>query len=193
MQGAQSAIPKELIYEMVNGHPIYYKGFRDYLAGTKTLGQIMGSSKFQSFLAAELVFLIRTLLGNRFFVFSNEIGLQFSKKSWRAADIAVIQKSKLIKLDHKYLDLPPDFVIEIDTKADLKEIQNPLGYYQEKTQELLNFGVKKIVWIFTDTQKIMIAEANQKSWQILDWDQEVALFEGLSVHIQALIDESGLS
>ncbi|GJM36149.1 MAG: hypothetical protein DHS20C18_51500 [Saprospiraceae bacterium] len=192
MNSALQKIPDSLVYEMVNGKPIYYRGYKEYLNGTKQLEQLIGSSKFQSFLAAELIFLFKSFLGKDYYLFSNELGLQFSKNSWRAADIAIIKKSKVKRLDSKYLSVPPEYVIEIDTKADLGEISNPLGYYQEKTQELLKFGVNKIIWIFTDTEKIMIAQKGSKKWEILDWDQEIEFLEGLKVNIHQLLVDNGL-
>ncbi len=193
MKSAIQKIPESLIYEMVKGKPIYYKGYKEYLKGNKQLEQLMGSSKLQSFLATELIFLIRSFLGVNYFVFSNEIGLQFSKKSWRAADIAVIKKKDIEKMDSKYLGVPPEYVIEIDTKADLSEISNPLGYYQEKTQELLKFGVKKIIWVFTDTQKVMIAKKESKKWEIFDWDQEIEFIDNLKINIQQILIENKLA
>ncbi len=192
MKSSAQKIPESLIYEMVQGKPIYYKGYKDYLKGEKQLEQLMGSSKFQAFLVTELIFLIRTFLGNDYFIFSNEIGLQFSKNSWRAADIAIIKKSESEKIDDKYLSTPPEYVIEIDTKADLKEIENPLGYYQEKTEDLIKFGVKKVIWIFTDTQKIMIAEKGNKKWEIMDWDQDVEFVKGLIINIKQILIENNL-
>ena len=192
MESAVQEIPKSLIYEMVQGKPIYYKGYKDYLKGKKQLEQLMGSSKFQSFLVTELIFLIRTFLGKDYFIFSNEIGLQFSKNSWRAADIAVIRKSESEEINDKYLSTPPEYVIEIDTKADLKEIENPLGYYQEKTEDLIKFGVKKVIWIFTDTKKIMVAEKDSKKWEIIDWDQDVEFIEGLNINIQQILIDNNL-
>lgn len=192
MKSAVQKIPESLIYEMVQGKPIYYKGYKDYLKGEKQLEQLMGSSKLQAFLVTELIFLIKTFLGKDYFIFSNEIGLQFSKNSWRVADIAIIKKSESEAIDDKYLSTPPEYVIEIDTKADLKEIENPLGYYQEKTEDLIKFGVKKVIWIFTDTQKILIAEKGRKKWEIMDWDQDVEFMEGLSINIQKILIENNL-
>lgn len=61
-------------------------------------------------------------LGKNYLVLTNEIGLQFKEKGWRAADIAIIETEKLkgIKRTIKYLSLPPKVVIEIDTKAEMK-------------------------------------------------------------------------
>lgn len=192
MSIAVQNIPEVLIYEMIDGQPIYYRGYKEYLKGTKQLSELMGSSKFQSFLATELIFLIRSFLGRDYFVFSNELGLQFSKKSWRAADIAVIKKREIKEMDNKYLSVPPEYVIEIDTKADLSEITNALGYYQEKTGELLEFGVRKIIWIFTDTEKIMVAEKGSKKWEIFDWDQEIEFIDNLHINIHQLLVDNKL-
>ncbi|WP_283400673.1 hypothetical protein [Desulfurobacterium pacificum] len=40
-------IPKELIYEMRYGKPIYYRDCDKVLSGEKTLEEVMGSSKLQ--------------------------------------------------------------------------------------------------------------------------------------------------
>ena len=179
-------VPEVLIYEMINGNPIYYKNYRDYLLGTKQIDEITGSSKLQSVIIAELIFLLRSFLGDDYLLFTNELGLQFSKDSWRAADIAAIKKDKVKLLDDKYLEVPPEVVIEIDTKAELKGINNPLGYYQEKTDELLEFGVHKVVWIFTQTEKVMLAQKGQ-SWLTLNWDEDIEIVNGLSLNIAEIV------
>lgn len=188
MKGAVQKIPENLIYEMVKGKPIYYKGYRDYLKGKKQIEEIMGSSKLQSLIIAELIFILRTFLGDDYLLFTNEIGLQFSKKSWRAADIAVIKSNKVKDLDNKYLEVAPEIVIEIDTKAELHEIEKPLGYYQEKTDELIKFGVEKVIWIFTDTKKVMIAEKN-KSWMINDWSDKIEVKKGLFIDLDKILNK----
>ena len=86
----------------------------------------------------------------------------------------------------KYLNFAPEVVIEIDTKAELKEIRNPLSYYQEKTDELLNFGVAKVIWIFTETKKVMVAQQNEK-WETSNWDREIHIIDDLSVIISELL------
>ncbi len=41
-------VPKELIYEMRHGSPIYYKDYDKVLTGEKKLDEVMGSSKIQA-------------------------------------------------------------------------------------------------------------------------------------------------
>lgn len=190
MSTAIQKVPEVLVYEMVNGNPIYYKGYRAYLDGTKQIEEIMGSSYLQALIGTELIILLSQLLDmDKYRIMSNEIGLRFSKGSWRAADLVIYEKSKLkgVPIENKYLEIAPEVVIEIDTKANLEEISNPLGYYQEKTAQLLNFGVKKVIWIFSDTQRVMIAEG-QEDWTITSWKKNVLVMENVSVNIQEIID-----
>ena len=47
---------------------------------------------------------------------------------------------------------------------------------------MLAFGVKKVVWIYTDLQSVLIAEED-KDWQILNWDKKIILFKDLEINI----------
>ena len=75
-------IPKTLIYEEVNGVPIFYKGYKDYLSGQVELEEIMGSSKIQSFLVVELIFFLKMHFAEMYYVLANALGLQFGKNSF---------------------------------------------------------------------------------------------------------------
>ncbi|MEM6800523.1 MAG: Uma2 family endonuclease [Bacteroidota bacterium] len=185
-------IPQALIYEMVDGKPIYYRDYQEYLSGDKEIEEIMGSSYLQSLIITELVILLSKLLDSeQLRILANEIGIQFSKKSWRSADIAIYEKAKISQIapTNKYLKIPPKIVFEVDTKAHLKDLDNPFGYFQEKTGQLLNFGVEKVIWIFTETQKVMLAEKN-KDWVISDWMKSFQLEEHIEINISQLIGEA---
>ena len=189
MKNTAQPIPECLIYEMTEGKPIYYKGYKEYLKGGKQLEELMGSSYLQSLIITQLVFLLMSGLSKKYLVLTNEIGLQFKDKGWRAADIAIMETKKLkgIKRSNKYLSIVPKIVIEIDTKAELEEVKDSLGYFHKKTDELLDFGVEKVIWIFTDSEKTMIAEKN-KDWQVLSWSKDVHIIDGLNVNLQKLIE-----
>lgn len=36
-------------------------------------------------------------------------------------------------------------------------MENPYGYYQKNIDQLLDFGIEKISWIFSETEKVMMA------------------------------------
>ena len=187
---AKEISPDNLIYEMLDGEPIYYKGYRDCLDGEKQPEEIIGSGYIQSLIITKLVFFLMSNLEERYLVLTNEVGIQFGEKSWRAADIAIMEKANLknVDLGNKYLKVAPKIVIEIDTKAEIEEVQSSYGYFHLKTDELLNFGVERLIWIFTDSRKIMVAEKN-KDWQIMDWSKDVPILGDLFVNIARLIEE----
>lgn len=192
MESAVKAIPEVLVYEMVDGKPIYYKGYKDYLSGDKQIDELMGSSYLQALIGTQLIILLSRLIDlKKYQLISNEVGLKFGKQSWRAADLAIYERKTLkdIPKVNKYLEVPPEIVIDIGAKADLEDTQNPLGYYHEKTGQLLNFGVDKVIWIFTDTRKIMIARQGE-DWQITEWNKNISIMEGIEVNIVRIIDES---
>ncbi|MEO0338372.1 MAG: Uma2 family endonuclease [Bacteroidota bacterium] len=181
-------IPTTLIYEMEGDTPIYYKGYHAYLNNEKSIEELMGSSYLQSLIISKLVYILTHHLGIDFTVLTNEVGIKFKEKGWRAADIAVFDKKSLVgvPLDNKYINIPPQLVIEIDTKADFQELNDPFQYYHNKTEELLSFGVEKVIWIFTDSKKIMVAEPN-KTWTIQGWDKPLYIIQDLSLTIEEII------
>ncbi len=188
----KKTIPDVLIYEMADGKPIYYNGYQEVMRGKKYAEEIMGSSFLQSLIISRLIRLLLTCLPEVYKVLTNELGLQFSKKHWRAADIAIYHKEQLrnIPLQNKYLAVSPKIVFEIDTKADIEQFTTPLDYYYAKTDELLAFGVEKVIWIFTGAKKIMLAEP-KKDWVVTNWDHDIHVIDDISVNISQIIVEQG--
>ena len=82
----------------------------------------------------------------------------------------------------------PKVVIEVDTKASIKDLKEPTTYFHTKTDQLLDFGVEKVIWIFTDSQKIMIA-GQHKNWEIQSWDLDLEVLEGIVVNVGGLVEE----
>ena len=185
-------VPKELIYELINGSPIYYKGYEKVLSGQTTLEGIMGSSDLQAWIILTIVeFLILNLDRKKYKVLSNEVGYIPKSRTRYSLDIAIVDRNKIKKLTGKYLKVPPEVVIEIDTKADLSKFENPQDYFHRKTQDLLDSGVKKIIWIFTKEKKLWVAE-NGKRWLITDWDDEVNLLDDIKLNLKALLDKENV-
>ncbi len=191
MKNIVENIPKSLIYEMVDGKPIYYKGYRDFLLGNNKSGEPMGSSLLQSMIITRLVILLHQHLEAKYYILTNELGLQFSKGNWRAADIAIYEKSQIdiSQITNKCTNIPPKIVIEIDTKAEIEEVKDTFTYYNRKTDQLLAFGVEKVIWIFTDTEKVMIATKDQ-NWTLLNWNKEIKIINGLGLKINEIANIS---
>jgi Uma2 family endonuclease len=185
----QEQLLKALIYEIDNDNPIYYKGYKEVLNHTKNIEECMGSSYLQVYIISILLKHLYLELPKDYQIFTNEIGLKIGKNKHRANDIAIYKKDDLtkIKLNNKYLEIPPKIAIEIDTKAELENISS-MDYISQKTDDLLNFGVEKVIWVFTGIEKIMQAEKN-KTWFIQSWNTKIEVFDGITFNIQNLIDK----
>lgn len=188
MKTKSKIIPDHLVYEVYQGKPIHYRQYKSVVSGKKSFDQIMGSSYIQSLIISNLFFLLKSKLSSDFIPLTSEVGLNIDKKSRRAADIAIFEKASLKDLKHpnKYLDIPPKYVVEVDIKASNDDIEDATSYYHKKTDELLDFGVETVVWIFTESQKIMIAQQGSSDWKIINWDTSFSAIEGIRVHLKEL-------
>ncbi len=179
----------QLVYEM-DEKPIYYAGYRDVLNGLKEPEAIMGASYLQSYLI-EIIqeFLFAHPLRKRFRILASEVGVQIGKKRWRSCDIALYDKARLknVPLLNKYMPIAPDYVIEIDTKADLTTYQYQHEYFIKKTRELHEFGVKKVIWIFTENIPVIWESESADTIIIRDgWDHDVTITEGMTFNLATL-------
>lgn len=182
-------VPKELIYEMRYGKPIYYRDYDKVLEGEKTLEEVMGSSKLQVFIISVILdFLFKTLNSKNYIIATNEAGFQWAPRTWRNLDIAIFDGKKLLEegINNKYAKTPPEIVIEIDTKADLRKYGDFMNYQREKTQDLLDAGVKKVIWYTTFDKKVMVAEKD-KPWIITDWNYEVEIVDNLKLNLGEIL------
>jgi Uma2 family endonuclease len=186
-------LQSQLIYEM-DDKPIYYAGYRDVLTGSKELDEIMGASYLQSYLI-EIIqeFLFTHPLRKRFRILASELGIQIDKKKWRSCDIALYEKTRLqgVPFTNKYMSVAPDYVIEIDTKADLSQYQYQHEYFVKKTRQLHEFGVKKVIWIFTENIPVIWESDSADTIIIRDgWNHDVTITEGLTFNLATLYAES---
>lgn len=183
----------QLIYEMdASGKPLYYKGYREVLKGIVEPEAIMGASSLQSFLVDLFVTFLKLHPDRkRFKHFYNEFGVQITRKKWRACDIAIYHRERLkgFVYSNKYMNLPPDYVIEIDTKADLDKYKNQQAYFIEKTRQLHEFGVKKVIWIFTENaQVIWESNAGEPITIHQSWDVDLSLTDEVTFNLARLIE-----
>ncbi|MBC8112474.1 MAG: hypothetical protein H7Y04_15595 [Verrucomicrobia bacterium] len=110
-----------------------------------------------------------------------------AKGETNACNIAIYEKIQLKNqvFNDKYTSVPPKIVIEIDTKADL-EGTDPENYYFQKTQQLLDFGVEKVIWISTKPRKIMTATQNEP-WVTTNWIAAIEIMHGISFNLLEIV------
>jgi hypothetical protein len=167
-------IPSYLIYEMDDGKPIYYKA-------------IMADSTLQAWLKSELCALLKIFLPAGYITTVGEQGLQLGKLKWRAADVAIFKKENFALSNH-YSSKAPEIAIEIDTKADLDSPGASIDYFDRKNRQLLEFGVKKIIWIFTEVQAIKVLVPGEDV-QHFEWEEDITVMEGVQFNLRKIMDQ----
>ena len=76
----RKALLKALIYEKVNGKPIYYRDYKKVLKGELPPEAVMGSSGLQALIIRLIVeFLLKTLDLSRYEILFNELGFLYKK------------------------------------------------------------------------------------------------------------------
>ncbi|MCU0352925.1 MAG: Uma2 family endonuclease [Cytophagales bacterium] len=187
-------VPESLVYEIMDGEPLYYRGYKEVLSGKKTLEEIMGSSTLQSVLIQYLNrILFKQLDEKLYWIFSSESGVHINHRNNLSHDVAVYEKKVLSpdKISANYADVPCKIGFEIDIKADLSNPKH-YDYVNGKTQKLLDFGVEKVIWIFTETQKVMIAPKEQ-DWLVVDWNKDVEVTDGIVFNIEKYLKKEGIT
>jgi hypothetical protein len=185
-------IPNVLIHEIIDGKPLYRKGYRDVLAKTKTVEDIMGSSSLQAFLITYLTIWIgKQIDEDKYHILTNEAGLHLDKKNNLAGDLLIFDSQKLTigKINKNYADVAPKISIEVDIDIALDEISEH-SYMTIKTKKLLDFGAEKVIWFLTESRKVMIATPDG-DWQMRDWNKDVEILDGINCNVGRYLKEKG--
>ncbi len=161
---------ESLVYEVLDGRPLYYRGYEDVLAGKKSPEEIIGLSSLQWVLASYfMAIMIRQLDAKKYWFASNEAGVHIDHRNNLSHDVAIYDKQVLTpnKINTKYVDVPAKVAIEIDVKANTSKVAD-FNYVNRKTKKLLDFGSDKVIWIFTRSQQVMVAERDADAWLTMD-------------------------
>jgi Uma2 family endonuclease len=185
-------IPPYLIYEIMDGKPIYHKGYRDVVNGLKTFEEIMGASSLQSLIVAYLVIEIgKSINEDLYSILTNESGLHLDKKNNLSGDVLIFDNKILPieAIDKHYASVPPKIAIEVDIDADTTEFTAD-EYIHKKTQKLFDFGVEKVIWVMTQTKKVLLATPNE-DWLIVDWQKDIVVLDGIKINVGQYLKKKG--
>jgi Uma2 family endonuclease len=186
-------VPEYLVKEVLNGIPIYYKGYKAVLRKEKTLEDIMGASGLQSFILRYFSYLlIRQLDENQYYIFTGETGMHLDTNNNLSGDVMVYDHHKLpmSKIDTHYLNLPPKIDIEIDVNIDTTDFTEQTYTYQ-KTDRLLAWGVEKVIWVLSASKKVIVAEQG-KDWLLIDWSKDIEIIDGIKFNVSQYLEKSGV-
>jgi Uma2 family endonuclease len=172
----------------LRGKSLYYRGYKDVLNGTKQIEEIMGCSSLQSLIISIIDFFIKSNINRKlYWVASNEAGIHLGHKNNLSTDLGIFLKEKVTPND-KYFDVAPEIAVEVDVRI---ETERDLDYIFEKSEEMIKFGTKKILWIITRQKKIFVISPNETT-QVLDYHQDIELMENIRLNLGQLLDEEEL-
>ncbi len=186
-------VPEFLVKEMLNGLPIYYKGYKSVLKNEKKIEDIMGASGLQVFIVRYFIRLLDRMLNEHlYYVLSGEGGIHIDKNNNVSGDVLIFDKKNLnpAMIDTHYLNIPPLINIEIDVQIDNGNFTD-WEYIETKTKNLLAFGVQKVVWILTKTKQVIVSEP-EKDWLIIDWTKDVEIMDGVFFNVPKYLESEGV-
>ncbi|MFZ3088987.1 MAG: Uma2 family endonuclease [Nitrospirota bacterium] len=122
-------------------------------------------------------------LKDKGYVAVGEIGVLIKRKPFRlrAADVVYISKEKSPERPKGILEIPPDLIIEIISES------NTAWEITDKVKDYLSIGVERIILIDPLTQTVSLYQKGKKEAIIYNFEEEVALLEGLSVKMKELL------
>jgi len=186
-------IPASFVYEVMDGKPIYYKGYREALEQGKTAEEIIGSSTLQGIIIEYILrLLFRNLDEKKYHILTNEQGLHLNKRNNLSADIAIYAKADFsaAQANKRYASIAPKVQIEVDVSAEITGALTETSYINHKTDKLFQFGVEKVIWVLSDSKKIIVAVPND-NWQIIDWHKDIEVLDGLFFCVGKYLQEEG--
>lgn len=184
-------IPDDLIWEVLDGKPLYRRGYMDVVRKLKTRDEIMGTSSYQSLITTYLTKILARQLDDDLYDFLiSEPGVHLKYKDNVSNDIAIFNRLSANQITKKYADYAPKIVIEIDIDID-PTCMDDLEYLDKKTKKMLAFGVEKVIWILTNNREVIVATPNV-AWLTLDWNNTVEIIEGITFNIYNYLVERGV-
>ena len=189
----KETVPDYLIRDEIDGEFFYYAGYQDVLDGKKTPEEIMGSSGLQSWIVSYFMKLFFTQIGEeQYYAFTNEVGNHLGKKNNLGLDFALFDKKMLTpdKITTRYVDVPPVLVVEVDVRIDTNNLVE-MDFVHKKTKKLLEKGTAKVLWIFTRSQRVLIATPGQ-DWLNVDWNRDIELLDGHNFNIGKALKAAGI-
>lgn len=184
-------IPKILIYEEFDGHPIYRKGYRDVMLGLKTIEEIiLDTNSLQFSVNFEFhKYLSQQLLDN-YVIGSGWLSLNHLNVTNFQTDLSIYKNGRL-KNGIQYFETPPNVFIEIDLKIDKSDyFVSEVEYFNKKTEKLLQWGVEKVIWVFSSSRRVLIADNLQK-WEFNSWDIPFNVIDDIEINVWELLLKNG--
>jgi hypothetical protein len=188
-----ATIPASLIFEELDGRPLYRKGYKKVLENNLSPEEVMGCSFLQGLIVRIIsTYFAQMLQRNGYWVLTNEPGLHVSHGNNLTNDVAVFDKALIKNVFSKnYPDVPPKIAIEVDVKIEAGQFPSPEDYFFRKSEKMIGFGTERVIWVLTESRKIMVMDGSRK-WTVYEWDEMVPVFDQYQFCLNDLLKEEGV-
>ena len=93
----------------------------------------------------------------------------------------------------KTQEIPSYLIYEMDDGKPIyykgyKEVLAGTKDFDRKNRQLFEFGVKKIIWIFTEVQMIKVLVPGE-DMQHFEWEEDIIVMEGVLFNLQKIMDQ----
>ena len=192
-QPTTQTIPPALIYEVLNGRPLYYRGYTEVIEKNLNPEHVMGSGSLQSLIVSLIhAFIMNNRDKKKYMPFTNEAGVHIELNDNLSCDVAIYEKGTF-DITTKYFDVPPKIVIEVDIKIDLSEFHGQeYDYVAEKTQRLFDFSVEQVFWVFSKSRRVLVCLPGQ-DWIFTDWSNDISVMDDCVLNVKRLLDEEEIA
>ncbi len=132
---------------------------------------------------ASLVYFLKQRAKKKAHVVCGEVAFLLKRDplTLRGIDIAYISKEKLQKLPEGAIETPPDLVIEILSPS------NTYTEMEEKVQELLDFGVERVLLVDPRLRKAFLHKKGIV--EVYSFDEEFELLSELKIKLSEVLEE----
>lgn len=184
----EQEVPAALIRDVIDGRACLYKGWKEHIAGSRTIEECRARSVLQSYIFSLLnIFLFKNLDLKLYRILGDEVGLYLEKGTILSLSKAVFSEKRLSKegISHDYIKTVPEVVFEVDVNINA---QSEMNFISRKIETLLAFGVKKVIWIFGENKTIIVAEPG-RDWIMTNWSSDIEILNGEVLNLKKLHDE----
>ncbi len=188
-------IPTQLVKEIIDEKPYYYKGYLKVLSGEATLESIMGSSELQSTLVSILNNYLWAQLDRKVYkITAGEPGFHLSPGSNFSNDLAIYRRADLAKERNvkEYFQVAPLVAIEVDIKIESQE--DDFTYMLKKSSRLIEAGTSSVVWILTQLYSLVVYSRDVDGSvqpRVISWTKSHEILPGVSIRLTQWLEAEG--
>lgn len=159
-------IPSDLIYDIIDGKPYRHKSSQG----------VFSRAFIRSYLFDVL---FQALKEDSDLLIASDPSLFINDRNLVTSDIMVFERRKLT-IHENYAQIPPKITIDLDIKVELGDLTED-EYVFLKMNKLVNFGVEKAIWLFTESKKVIVMDS--QAWTSSKWDDDITILPDVTCNI----------